>query len=396
MLLFAVIESLKNKEPELKLSSRLTSIDLLRGIVIILMALDHTRDFFAPTAFDPLDWNAGSAAWFWTRWITHLCAPIFVLLAGMSAFLRAQRYDLQQMSRYLLSRGLMLVVLEWTWVSFCWQFGFHFVLLQVIWAIGVAMMALSIFIWLPRWVLIGIAIALIVPHNLLDAWHAKDAGLWLRLWHQGGAISLGDDFRIIFAYPLMPWIGLMAAGYAMGPVMTWQPPRRDRFLLGVAILLMLSFIILRSGNYYGDPDPWMPQGQGWLIDLMAFIKVHKYPPSLLYLCITVSVGLFALYLLERHVRQAWPVLLLFGRHPLLFYMLHLGLIHGFAWLYMQGMYGSQISFFSGTVNPAYKPALLVAYIAWIFVMIVMAGILSAWQHRQQRNKETRLQSSIAH
>ena len=377
---------MQNPEITLQQGVRLTSIDLLRGIVIMLMALDHTRDFFAPATFDPLDWENGSAAWFWTRWITHLCAPIFVSLAGMAAFLRAQRFTRLDMSKYLFTRGFMLVVLEFTWVSFCWQFGFDFALLQVIWAIGVSMMVLSMLIWLPQRALIVIAILLIVPHNLLDAWHEKNPGWWMKLWHQGGSVMIGDHFRIIFAYPLMPWIGLMTAGYAMGPVMRWEPARRARFLVGSAFLLFIIFIVLRSGNFYGDPDAWAHQGKTWLVDLMSFVKVHKYPPSVLYLCITLSIGLAALMFLERYVHRPWSVLLLFGRHPLAFYMTHLFVIHGLAWVYMQIRYGAQINFHQGMVSQEYVPSLFVAYLAWGMVLLVMVGLLRIWQHVQPHRR----------
>ncbi|MFZ6719920.1 DUF1624 domain-containing protein [Undibacterium sp. Ji49W] len=368
--------------------SRLQAIDLLRGLVIVLMALDHTRDFFAPTAFDPLNLQLGYPALFWTRWITHLCAPIFVMLAGMSAFLRSQHRDKKDMSRYLLSRGALMILLEWTWVSFSWQFGFTTFILQVIWAIGVAMMALAGLIWLPRWALITCAVALILPHNLLDALHGKDSGLLFMAWHQGGYYPLWGDVGIYFAYPLMPWIGLMAGAYAMGPVMLWDAGRRQQFLFTAAIVLLLSFVILRSGNFYGDPDAWGVQGKNFLYDLMSFVKVHKYPPSLLYLCITLGIGLGALGLLERYVQRPWPTLMLFGKSPMFFYLVHIALIHALGWVYMQVRYGQQIDFRSkGVVIHDYQPSLLICYAAWIVVLVLMWG-LTRWWNRNRQNTGT--------
>ncbi len=361
---------------------RLFAIDLLRGLVIILMALDHTRDFFAPAPFNPLDLQQGSPAWFWTRWITHLCAPIFVLLAGMSAFLRARRCSKAEMTRYLLGRGALLVLLELTWVSFSWQFGFNVLILQVIWAIGVAMMALGLLIWLPLPAIAVVAAALIVPHNLLDAWHGKEASWLMMAWHQGGYKQLWPGLGVVFVYPLMPWVGLMAAGFALGPVLRWQPQRRQRFLLMAAALLLLSFALLRSSGFYGDPHAWqsrLGQGRGFALELMAFVDVHKYPPSLLYLCITVGLGLAALALIERWVRHPPPVLMLFGSRPMFFYLVHIALIHALAWGYMQWRFGGQVHEQGGwAAPPGYEPSLLVCYLAWLGLLALMYGLTRLW------------------
>ncbi len=371
-----------NLSPKHHPAQRLFAIDLLRGLVIVLMALDHTRDFFAPTPFNPLDLQLGSPAWFWTRWITHLCAPTFVLLAGMSAFLRARRCSKAEMTRYLLGRGALLVLLEMTWVSFSWQFGFNVLILQVIWAIGVAMMALGLLFWLPPAALALAAAVLILPHNLLDAWHGKDASLALTIWHQGGYRQLWPGLGAVFAYPLMPWVGLIAAGYALGPVLTWTPHQRQRFLLGAAALLLLSFVVLRGGGFYGDPKPWAAQGRGWAIEMMAFVDVHKYPPSLLYLCVTLSIGLAALALIERWVRRPPHALMLFGSRPMFFYLVHIALIHALAWLYMQWRYGGQVVEQGGwQAPPGYQPSLLVCYLAWLGLLLLMYGLTRLWVRR---------------
>lgn len=358
---------------------RLFAIDLLRGLVIVLMALDHTRDFFAPAPFNPLDLQQGSPAWFWTRWLTHLCAPIFVLLAGMSAYLRARRCSRAEMTRYLLGRGALLVLLELTWVSFSWQFGFHVLILQVIWAIGVAMMALGLLLWLPGWGLAAVAALLILPHNLLDAWHGPDASLLMMVWHQGGYKPLGPGLGVVFVYPLMPWVGLIAAGYALGPVLTWRPERRQRFLLLAAAVLFVGFVLLRAGGSYGDPRPWVAQGRGLALELMAFVDVHKYPPSLLYLCITLAIGLAALALIERWVRRPPHALMLFGSRPMFFYLVHIALIHALAWAYMQARYGGQVSEQGAwAVPPGYQPSLWIAYAAWLALLVLMVGLTRLW------------------
>jgi uncharacterized membrane protein len=364
--------------------ARLTSIDMLRGLVIALMALDHTRDFFGITPFSPEDLAATTPAWFWTRWITHLCAPVFVLLAGSSAFLRGQGSGVPQLSRYLATRGAMLLLLEATWISFSWQFGYNVIIFQVIWALGAGMMILSLLVWLPRPAIGAIAALLIVPHNALDAIQSKTL-LW-QAWHQGGFHPFAQGFSlegIVFMYPLMPWVGLMAAGYALGPVFTWERERRTRFLLASAGVLLLAFVALRSFNLYGDPDPWSAQGRGLMFDLMSFMRVHKYPPSLLYLCVTSGIGLLLLVLFER-IRTN-KVLLLFGCSPLFFYVVHIALIHFLGNLYFDLRFGRGPSFANGQASwpDGYVASLPVVYGAWMAMLALMYGLTLLWNRRSR-------------
>jgi uncharacterized membrane protein len=358
-------------------TNRLGSIDLMRGFVIALMALDHVRDFFGPTPFGTEDLAQTTPAWFWTRWITHLCATTFVLLAGSSAFLRGSKTGIADLSRYLATRGAVLVLLEATWVSFSWQFGFDTVVLQVIWAIGMGMLTLSLLVWLPRPVIAAVAALLILPHNALDGIKSGNP-LWMA-WHQGGYLPLDQVHGIAFMYPLMPWLGLMAAGYAIGPLFHWDAARRQRFLCLAGALLMLLFVVLRSGNVYGDPDPWSAQGKGWMFDLMSFVRVHKYPPSLLYLCVTLGVTLPLLALCER-VRASVPLLSLFGRTPMFFYLVHVALIHLLGGLYMVARYGEQPqgSPRGFTFPPGYEASLPVVYAAWLAILLLMYGLTLLW------------------
>lgn len=368
-------------------TARLNSIDMLRGFVIALMALDHTRDFFGFAPFNPEDLAATTPGWFWTRWITHLCAPVFVLLAGSSAFLRGQSSGLPDLSRYLITRGAMLLVLEMTWISFSWQFGFNVIILQVIWAIGMGMIALAALVWLPRWAIALVAALLIVPHNLLDSVHLPGF-LWLA-WHEKGFYPLPQGAGlngIMVMYPLMPWLGTMAAGYALGPVFTWDRARRTRFLLAAAAILMTAFLLLRMSNAYGDNQPWSAQGHGAMFDLMSFMRVQKYPPSLLYLCVTGSIGLALLVLFER-MRDIW-LLLLFGRRPMFFYVVHIALIHFLGGAYLIARYGSLPEFTETSVKmPAgYEASLPVVYMAWVAMLALMAVLTMLWVRLRQRAK----------
>ncbi|MES2015338.1 MAG: heparan-alpha-glucosaminide N-acetyltransferase domain-containing protein [Pseudomonadota bacterium] len=375
--------------------ARIPAIDMLRGFVIALMALDHTRDFFGIALFNAEDLAATTPAWFWTRWITHLCATVFVLLAGSSAFLRAQGSGVPALSRYLATRGAMLLLLEATWISFSWQFGYNIMIFQVIWALGAGMMMLSLLVWLPRPAIALIAALLIVPHNALDAIESKNI-LWMA-WHQGGFYQLPPGFGLrglAFMYPLMPWVGLIAAGYALGPVFLWERARRARFLLATAGVLLLAFVVLRAFNLYGDPDPWKLQGRGLMFDLMSFMRVHKYPPSLLYLCVTSGLGLLLLVLFER-IRTN-KVLLLFGGSPLFFYVVHIALIHFLGNAYYTLRFGSIPEFTqNGPVWPdGYVASLPVVYAAWVAILALMYGLVLLWRRaRRPAQASTALQSA---
>jgi uncharacterized membrane protein len=358
-------------------AARFTAIDMLRGLVIALMALDHVRDYFGAAPFNPEDLSGTTPAWFWTRWVTHLCATTFVLLAGTSAALRGRGRDLGELSRYLASRGALLILLEMTWISFSWQFGYGVIILQVLWALGAGMIFLALLVWLPRAAIAAVAALLTLPHNLFD--NVKTGGVVWRAWHQGGFTPLGEQFGIVFMYPLMPWLGLIAAGYAIGPVFDWDAVKRRRFLLGAGTLLLVAFVALRWANLYGDPQPWSPQGKGWMFDLMSFMRVAKYPPSLLYICSTLGISLFLLAWLER-VREI-KLLTLFGRHPLFFYCVHVALIHFLGILYMRLRFGGLIDFSTGSFKgpDGYTPDLLVVYLAWPAMLLLMYGLTVQWQ-----------------
>lgn len=361
-------------------TARLSSIDMLRGLVIVLMALDHTRDFFGPALFDPEDLAKTTPLWFATRWITHLCASTFVLLAGTSAFLRGTRSGTAALSRYLLTRGLLLLVLEATWISFSWQFGYNVTILQVLWALGMGMIFLAGLSWLPLPAIAVIAALLILPHNLLDAIQSNHP-LWLA-WHQRGFWPVAGNYGVYLAYPLMPWLGLIAAGYALGPVFQWEAARRQRFLVIAGGVLLLMFVVLRSGNFYGDPDPWSPQGRGFIWDFISFIRVHKYPPSLLYLCVTVGIALPVLAWFER--LRPVPLLMLFGGTPMFFYVIHIAMIHFLAGPYFMLRYGAtpQGGPAGFTLPKGYEPSLGLVYAAWVAVIAIMYGLTKLWLRRK--------------
>jgi len=309
-------------------AERNQAIDWLRGAVMILMALDHSRMFVG----SEVDLHTASAALYFTRWITHFCAPVFVLLAGMAAYLHGQKLgSTGALSRYLFTRGLWLAFLEITVVRLVWMLyiGPQILVLQVIWAIGVSMMVLAGLVWLPRAAIAAIAVALIAGHNLLDTIHAADLGAFRWLWlllHEHGQLEPFPGARWFVIYPLVPWVAVMAAGYLIGP---WaQLPRavRRTWFLRAGFALVAAFVVLRAINLYGDPQPWSADG-GPLRALLSFLDCEKYPPSLLFLAMTLGPALCVLAWMDRPLGPWAARVAIYGRVPLLYYVLHLFLIH---------------------------------------------------------------------
>jgi uncharacterized membrane protein len=323
-------------QPVLPRTERLDSIDLVRGLVMILMALDHVRDFFSERLFlDPTDLETTTPAIFLTRWVTHFCAPTFLFLAGTAAFLsRTRGKSTAALSWFLFTRGLWLAFLEVTVNRFLWMFNYD---LRhhgagVFWAIGWSMVVLSLLVYLPAWVATGFGVLLILLHNLLDGLTAEQVGLPAWLWvvlHRPGDAPVAGDVTFGTGYCLVPWAGVMAAGYGLGPLLRLDRDQRRRWLFRLGGGLVLCFVLLRAANIYGDPRPWVRQSDP-LWTFLSFLNCTKYPPSLLYLLMTLGPALLALAYFDRPLgRLARPVVT-FGRVPLFFYLLHIPLIHGAA------------------------------------------------------------------
>ncbi len=314
---------------------RLDSVDFLRGAVMIVMALDHTRDFFSYYRFDPLDLTRTTAALFFTRWITHYCAPVFVFLAGAGAFLSTSRGKTKpELAKFLLTRGLWLIFLEFTVIRFGWLFNVDYSLSfgQVIWAIGISMIALAGLIFLSLRVIAVFGIAMIALHNLLDGITPLQMGIFGWPWqiiHSGGIIIFAPHSFYVALYPLIPWIGVMAAGYAFGSLLLKDEPVRRRILLRLGIGMILGFILLRASNIYGDPIQWSSQKNS-LFTVLSFIKCEKYPPSLLYLLMTLGPAITFLPLLEKMKGKFSSIVITYGRVPLFYYIIHIFLIHALA------------------------------------------------------------------
>ncbi|MGH7617914.1 MAG: DUF1624 domain-containing protein [Gemmatimonadaceae bacterium] len=365
-------------------SRRLDSVDVLRGVVMILMALDHTRDYFGASGINPTDLATTTVPLFFTRWITHLCAPTFFLLTGTGAYLGQRRRGKSGLSRFLVTRGLWMIALELVILRcLAWQFNFDFrvTFLVVLWALGWAMITLSVLVrWSP-----GVAgvfgVILIAGHNMLDgirpAAFGAAAPLWLIL-HQPGLLH-GPPHFVLVAYPLIPWVGVTAVGYALGQVYDWGVERRRAFLLRLGAGLASGFVALRLLNLYGDPSRWSHQRSA-VFTLLSFLNVTKYPPSLLFLLMTLGLALLFLWAVDasvpRWLRPAVP----FGRVPLFYFVLHVIVIHVLALVVMWFRFGAIHWVFESPapdMYPFHQPTGWPLQLGWVYA-IWIAVVTALW------------------
>lgn len=370
---------------------RIGSIDLLRGTVMVIMALDHTRDFFHADAMlqDPTDLSVSTAPVFFTRWITHFCAPVFVFLSGVSAFLYGRKITKSELSRYLLKRGLFLLLLELTVMTFLLTFNpfFNLIFLEVIWAIGISMILLAVLVQLPIQWLLAIGLIIFLGHNLLDYTPATNQHPLLVLLHgRSGVFPLNAEHMVLMGYSFLPWTGIMILGYCCGNLFQakYSPAFRRALLVRTGAVLLLFFIVLRSMNGYGNPSPWTTQKNAWFT-FLSFINVNKYPPSLLFCCMTLGPALILLGLSEGWQGKAVRTLTIYGRVPLFYFMGHFLMIH---LLCVIAFFASGHSFneaYTASSPFGFRPTnfgypLPVVYAVWIFVVASMYP-LCRWFNR---------------
>lgn len=313
---------------------RVESIDLLRGVVMIIMALDHVRDYFHSEAFlfSPTDLDRTSPALFFTRWITHFCAPVFVFLAGTSAYFVGLRKGAGEVSSFLLKRGLWLIVLEFTVINFSWFFNvrFSFLALTVIWALAIGMILLSLAVRLPFRAILATGIVLVGAHNLLDSVHVDGSGPGAVAWavlHETRVFSFEDVF-LFTGYPIIPWTGVMLLGYCFGRLYTkeFTQKRRLRILTRTGLIFIGSFVLLRALSVYGEPSSWKVYNDP-VFTFLSFINVTKYPPSLLYILITLGPAFLFLAAVEDMKGRITGYITALGRVPMFYYIIHLYVIH---------------------------------------------------------------------
>lgn len=390
-------------------SNRLVSIDFLRGLVMILMALDHVRDFFS--RLDPTDLNTTTPALFFTRWATHFCAPTFLLLAGVGAALSKLRgKSASDLASFLMTRGLWLIFLEWMVVrtlGWAWNFDFSYLPCWVIWTLGWSMIVLGLLVRFPTWVPVLFGLTLIFGHHLVDDIKGERFGAYGWAWHilhdpcdlvipqQGVMIKQDQDHPLAgvilsAGYPLVPWIGVMAVGYGLGMIYGWETKARRQLLVGLGTFCCVAFLFLRAGNGFGEINPWNPQSS-LLYSVMSFLNCTKQPPSLCYLLMTLGPVLLLLAFFDTGVPRWTKPIITFGKVPMFYYLLHLPLIHGlwaiFAWL--------QFGTFPGWLfcNPPlgdvpkdYGYSLWVVYLLWLFVLLILYPLCSWFAGVKQRNK----------
>ena len=390
------------KAPEA--SVRHTSIDALRGIVMILMALDHVRDFIHHDAMigSPTDLARTTPVLFLTRWVTHFCAPVFILTAGLGAWLWWRRgHSRTALAGFLFTRGVWLVLLELTVMRLAYNFSFsaeYPVFLLVLWVLGASMVGLAAWIWVPARVLMVAALAMMALHNLLDPIQApalgRAAGVW-NLLHQVGAFRIAD-LVIIVGYPLVPWIAVMAFGFACGPIFEIDLPARQRWLRRAGLAATIGFFVVRGFNAYGDPFPWTLQPSGTLTAL-SFLNVTKYPPSLAFLLMTLGPSLVALAWLDRTALTSAHPLVVLGRAPLFFFVAHFFLAHAsavaLAWL-RHGAAAAAFTFHPvpsmGGPRSLYPPDfgfdLWVVYVVWAAIVAALYPAcrwIAVWKARRR-------------
>ncbi|MBO9201004.1 MULTISPECIES: DUF1624 domain-containing protein [Niastella] len=377
-------------------SKRLHSIDLLRGTVMIIMALDHVRDYFHASAFlyDPTDLSRTDVPLFFTRWITHFCAPIFTFLAGTSAFLNGTKKTKNELAFFLFTRGLWLVIAEVLIVTMGWTFNpaYPVLILQVIWALGVSMMVLSALIYLPLTAILIIGLALIGAHNLLDAPPSAHPTFLTAALHEQRILTI-KPLTIMMGYPVTPWIGIMLVGYVFGQLYlpTYDAGKRRKNLIALGLGAIALFIIIRFINMYGDPHPWSAQKTP-VFTLLSFLNTTKYPPSLLYILMTIGPGMLFLAFAERPLNKLSEKVVVFGRVPMFYYLLHIYLIHilaviaaaisGFNWsdMVLTGWVSMNAQL------QGYGYSLAFVYVLWIIILIGVYPLCKWYDNYKQANR----------
>jgi uncharacterized membrane protein len=375
--------------------ARLESIDVVRGVIMIIMALDHTRDFFGIPGQNPADLANATAGLFLTRWITFFCAPVFFLLTGTGAYLSLRRKSPGELSRFLLTRGLWLIFLEVVVLRcFAYQFNvdYRVTMLLVLWALGWAMITLAGLVRLPASVVTALGVLLIVGHNLFDS--VKSASPLWSILHSPGVVLNTPAHVVFVAYPLIPWIGVTAAGYGLGQVYGWDTDRRRAFLLRLGLALSLAFLVIRGINTYGDPSRWTPQKTA-VFTLLSFLKTTKYPPSLLFLLMTLGPAMLFLWSVDRGTPRLLRPALVIGKVPLFYYILHFALIHLLAVATCYVRYGSahwmfespDLAHYPFTAPPGWGYSLPIVYLGWALVVVAMYPLCRRFAALKQRRSD---------
>jgi uncharacterized membrane protein len=364
--------------------NRIDSVDVLRGLIMLLMALDHVRDYFGDAAASPTNLATTTVPLFFTRWVTHICAPVFFLLTGTGAYLALRRRSRRGLSRFLLTRGLWLIFLELVLVrclGWQWNFDYHLTMLTVLWALGWSMIVLSSLINLPAPAVAVIGGIIIAGHNLLDGVRAASLGAFAPVWtilHSPGVVFSDGSHLVFAAYVLIPWVGVTAVGYGLGQIFEWEPERRRRFLVRGGLASIATFLLVRTLNVYGDPAKWAPQKSA-VFTFLSFINTTKYPPSLLFLLMTLGPALLLLRAFDGREYSSRNPALIVGRVPMFYYIAHIVVIHSLALVAaLVRFHEAHTVFESPTLDrfpitqpPGWPLSLPWIYLIWISVLVIL-------------------------
>ena len=374
---------------------RLESVDVLRGVIMIVMALDHTRDFLGNPGISPTNLALTTGPLFFTRWITHFCAPVFFLLTGTGAYLSLRRKSRRQLSRFLFTRGLWLIFLELTifrCLGFQFNFDYQMTILNVLWALGWAMIVLSALVYLPVALTTAVGLVLIAGHNLLDSVQSVNP-LWTIL-HSPNFILQSPRHSVFVAYALIPWVGVTAVGFGLGQIYRWASQRRRAFLWRAGLGAVAAFVILRGVNVYGDPLRWSRQKSA-AFTLISFLNTNKYPPSLLFLLMTLGPALLLLWAVDGRTPRFLRPALVFGKVPMFYYLLHIPLIHLIAIAVCYARYGHvhwmfespNVMQFPVTPPPGWGLSLPFVYLLWASVVIALFPLCRWFAGVKQRRSD---------
>jgi uncharacterized membrane protein len=387
-----------------KPGTRLLSIDALRGLVMIIMALDHVRDFFHADAmvFSPTDLARTTPVLFFTRWMTHYCLPVFMFAAGMGVYLYGRSHSKGELSRFLWTRGLWFIALELTVMRFAYNFNFSLrflILLLILWIFGICLLAMAVLVYVPmRW-LAALSVAVIVLHNCLDTLRAQQFGPAAWAWnllHQPGVIPLAGKMALV-TYTFLPWIAVMAAGFCFGRVFQLEPAARRRIMLRLGLAMTIAFIALRALNHYGDPAPWAHQKSA-LFTVLSFLNCSKYPGSLDFLLMTLGPALLVLAWFDRLTFKPANPLVVFGRVPMFYFILHFYLIHVLAVLAAYLRYGSSAARFVFNPLPSmggprelfpanFGYSLWTVYGVWLLVVVLLYPVCRWFANVKSRRRD---------
>jgi uncharacterized membrane protein len=383
-------------------AKRINSIDITRGLVMVIMALDHVRDFMHSTSMsqDPTNLQTTTTLLFMTRWVTHLCAPTFVFLSGVSAFISYRRsMNISENRAFLFKRGIWLIVLEFTFINFALWFDIHFrfMIMEVISAIGLSFIVLSFMLKLPSRIIGITGLIIIFSHNLLQGITIPSNPLAISITSvlfRSFMIQIGPNFSMFTAYPLIPWLGIMLTGFACGEFFDLSSEKRKKIFLRLGLAALSIFVIIRFTNIYGDPSRWSMQ-KSPLFTFLSFINLTKYPPSLLFILLFLGLAFLALFITEKLNNRFCNILTVYGRVPLFYFIIHLFIIHSlmFVMLYIQGFSNKDLLF--GALKNG-RPAtgggvqLPLIYLIWLSVVLFLYPVCKWYGSYKSLHKENML------